>query len=61
MSEIDAGMVESEWTSQKLGRPVIKAFNNLTADSLLRRDLAKGAKNRIALWWEEMRRSQSGW
>jgi 8-hydroxy-5-deazaflavin:NADPH oxidoreductase len=47
--EIDAGMVESEWTSRMLGRPVIKTFNNITADSLLRKGLPKGAKNRIAL------------
>ena len=47
--EIDAGVVESEWTSRILGRPVIKAFNNLTADSLVRKGLPKGAKNRIAL------------
>ncbi len=49
IGEIDAGMVESAWTSRLLGRPVIKAFNNLTADSLLRKGLPKGAKKRIAL------------
>ena len=47
--EIDAGLVESEWTSRILGRPVIKIFNNIVADSLLRKGLPKGAKNRIAL------------
>ena len=47
--EIDKGMVESEWTSHILGRPVIKAFNNIVADSLLRKGLPKGSKNRIAL------------
>jgi predicted dinucleotide-binding enzyme len=47
--EIDAGLVESEWTSRILGRPVIKVFNNIVADSLLRKGLPKGAKNRIAL------------
>jgi predicted dinucleotide-binding enzyme len=47
--EIDAGLVESEWTSRILGRPVIKIFNNIFADSLLRKGLPKGAKNRIAL------------
>jgi predicted dinucleotide-binding enzyme len=49
ISEIDAGMVESEWTSGILGRPMIKTFNNITADSLQRKGLPKGAKNRIAL------------
>jgi 8-hydroxy-5-deazaflavin:NADPH oxidoreductase len=47
--EINAGMVESEWTSHVLGRPVIKAFNNIVADSLLHKALPKGEKNRIAL------------
>ena len=27
--EVDAGMPESVWVSQQLGRPVIKAFNNI--------------------------------
>ena len=47
--EIEGGMVESEWTSRVLGRPVIKAFNNITADSLVHKGLPKGSKNRIAL------------
>jgi len=47
--EIDAGMVESEWTSRAVGRPVIKAFNSISADSLRRKGLPKGAKNRIAI------------
>jgi 8-hydroxy-5-deazaflavin:NADPH oxidoreductase len=49
IAEINRGMVESEWTSRVLGRPVIKAFNNIVADSLLRKALPKGEKNRIAL------------
>lgn len=44
ITEIDSG-----WTSRVLGRPVIKAFNNITADSLLHKGLPKGSKNRIAL------------
>ena len=43
------GMVESEWTSRALGRPVIKAFNNIVADSLLHKGAPKGATLRIAL------------
>jgi 8-hydroxy-5-deazaflavin:NADPH oxidoreductase len=46
---IDRGMLESEWTAQVLGRPVIKAFNNIVADSLLRKALPAGERNRIAL------------
>lgn len=47
--EIERGMVESEWTSWVLGRPVIKAFNNIVADSLLHKALPKGSEGRIAL------------
>ena len=32
--ELDAGQVESLWVSKQLGRPVIKAFNNILAYSL---------------------------
>jgi 8-hydroxy-5-deazaflavin:NADPH oxidoreductase len=49
ITEIDGGMTESEWTSHVLGRPVVKAFNNIVADSLLHKGLPKGSKNRIAL------------
>ena len=49
IAEIDAGMVESEWTSHVLGRSVIKAFNNITADSLTHKGLPKTAKSRVAL------------
>ena len=49
IGEIDAGLAECVWTSQILGRPVIKAFNNLTWGSLQDRGLPKGAENRVAL------------
>jgi len=47
--EIDEGMIESEWTGRVLGRPVLKAFNNITAYSLTNKAVAKGSKNRVAL------------
>jgi 8-hydroxy-5-deazaflavin:NADPH oxidoreductase len=47
--EIANGMVESAWTSRVLGRPVIKAFNSIVADSLLHKGLPAGSKGRIAL------------
>jgi 8-hydroxy-5-deazaflavin:NADPH oxidoreductase len=47
--EIEFGMVESAWTARVLGHPVIKAFNNIVADSLLHKGLPKGSRNRIAL------------
>ena len=49
ISEIKDGMVESEWTSHILGRPVIKAFNNIVADSLLHKGHPKGSKERVTL------------
>lgn len=49
IAEIAQGMVESEWTSRILGRPVIKAFNNIVADSLLHKAFPKGSAKRIAL------------
>lgn len=47
--EIERGMIESEWTSHVLGRPVIKAFNNIVAYSLLHKALPNGSERRIAL------------
>ena len=47
--EVDAGMIESVWVSTQLGRPVIKAFNNIIAPSLVQLGRAKGAPDRIAI------------
>jgi predicted dinucleotide-binding enzyme len=47
--EIKTGMVESEWTSSVLGRPVIKVFNNIVAHSIGHGGLPKGSMGRIAL------------
>jgi predicted dinucleotide-binding enzyme len=47
--EIEKGMIECEWTSLVLGRPVVKTFNNIVADSLLHKGLPAGSKRRIAL------------
>ncbi len=35
--------------AQQIGRPVIKAFNNILAESLLEKGLPRGASGRIAL------------
>src|SRR5712671_454560 len=35
IAEIESGTTESRWTSQQLGRPVVKAFNNIYAQHLL--------------------------
>ncbi|RKG91461.1 NADPH-dependent F420 reductase [Corallococcus terminator] len=49
LSEIDKGMVESEWVAKLLGRPVIKVFNNIYSKSLLEKGVPKGTPGRIAL------------
>jgi predicted dinucleotide-binding enzyme len=46
---IDGGMLDSQWVAQQIGRPVIKAFNNIFAKSLLEKGVPSGAKGRIAL------------
>jgi 8-hydroxy-5-deazaflavin:NADPH oxidoreductase len=46
---IEQGITESRWVSDRLGRPVVKAFNNIYARHLLERGKPKGAERRIAL------------
>ena len=46
---IDRGMPDSEWIARQLGRPVIKAFNNIFASSLLKKGTPTGNPGRIAL------------
>jgi predicted dinucleotide-binding enzyme len=46
---IDRGMRDSQWVAQQIGRPVIKAFNNIFAKSLLEKGVPRGTKGRIAL------------
>ena len=46
---IDRGVLDSQWVAQQIGRPVIKAFNNILATSLLENGLPRGTKGRIAL------------
>jgi predicted dinucleotide-binding enzyme len=46
---IEKGTTESRWVAQQLGRPVVKAFNNIYAKHLLERGQPKGTAGRIAL------------
>lgn len=46
---IDRGMLDSEWVAQRIGRPVIKAFNNILATSLVDKRAPRGARGRVAL------------
>lgn len=49
IAEIEEGMAESRWVSGRLGRPVVKAFNNIRAQHLLELGRPAGAPGRIAL------------
>ena len=49
IEEIKNGKVESVWVSEQLGKPVIKAFNNLLAETLANGGKKQDAENRIAM------------
>jgi predicted dinucleotide-binding enzyme len=49
IDEIEEGSTESRWVANQLGRPVVKAFNNIYAKHLLERGKPKGTPGRIAL------------
>ena len=49
IAEIEEGMTESRWVSNQLGRPVVKAFNNIRAQHLLELGKPPGTPGRIAL------------
>ncbi|KRF52581.1 3-hydroxyisobutyrate dehydrogenase [Bacillus sp. Soil745] len=49
IAEIENGMVESDWVSNQLGKPIIKAFNNLLAHTLENEGTPKGTSGRIAM------------
>ncbi len=46
---IEAGTTGSRWVAQQLGRPVVKAFNNIYAQHLLELGRPAGTPGRIAL------------
>jgi len=49
IDEIEEGMIESRCVSQQLRRPVVKAFNNIYAEHLLKLGKPAGSPGRIAL------------
>lgn len=49
IADIEAGMTESQWVANQLGRPVVKAFNNIYAKHLLELGRPAGSPGRIAL------------
>lgn len=46
---IEGGLVESRWVEQHLGRPVVKAFNNIYAQHLFEKGKPRGTAGRVAL------------
>jgi len=46
---IESGTPESAWVASQLGRPVLKAFNNIYAEHLISAAKAAGAPGRVAL------------
>jgi predicted dinucleotide-binding enzyme len=49
IEEIERGTTETRWVADRLGRAVVKAFNNIRARHLLERGKPTGAAGRIAL------------
>ncbi len=49
ITEIENGMLDSEWVASKIGRPVVKAFNMIKARSLATGGKPLGTPHRIAL------------
>lgn len=49
IAEIEQGMTESRWVEWQLGRPVVKAFNNIYAKHLMEKGGPAGSPGRIAL------------
>ncbi len=46
---IEQGQPESAWVASQIGRPVIKAFNNIFFKSLLEKGRPKGSTDRVAI------------
>jgi predicted dinucleotide-binding enzyme len=49
LAGIEKGSTESRWVEGQIGRPVVKAFNNIYADHLRRKGTPHGTPGRIAL------------
>jgi predicted dinucleotide-binding enzyme len=49
IAAIEDGTPESRWVEQQIGRPVVKAFNNIYADHLLKNGAPARSPGRIAL------------
>ncbi|WP_415363808.1 hypothetical protein L1F34_000138 [Mammaliicoccus lentus] len=49
IKELNDGTVESEWVSEAIGKPVIKAFNNLLAYTLKNKNSTEENEEKIAM------------
>jgi len=49
IADIENGMAESAWVAEQLGHPVVKAFNTIYADHLLKLGRAADQTGRLAL------------
>jgi hypothetical protein len=49
IAEVDNGKPESVWVSERIGRPVVKAWNALLAETLAHRGQPDGVPSRIAI------------
>lgn len=49
IAEIDNGLTESVWVAQQIGRPVVKAFNNILAYTLAELGKPEGSPGRLAV------------
>jgi predicted dinucleotide-binding enzyme len=46
---LESGITESRWVAQLIGRPVVKAFNNVMARNLAEAGVPRGHADRFAL------------
>lgn len=46
---LDQGQVESEWVQEQLGRPIVKAYNNILSQTLVAGGTPPGTPSRIAI------------
>jgi 8-hydroxy-5-deazaflavin:NADPH oxidoreductase len=46
---LEAGLVESVWVAEQLGRPIVKAWNSIFADSFAKKGKPPGSPDRIAI------------
>ncbi|OCC22504.1 hypothetical protein MB02_16570 [Croceicoccus estronivorus] len=49
IAPIDAGMPDSVWVSERIGRPVLKMFNTIHANRIVESGVSKGTPGRICL------------